>query len=642
MKSLFLKDELFFDEPNHIYTNKEGLKYESVTQFLGHFYNHFEDQEQFWLIYKSLQYLSDIDKPVKIKKYNEELDKLIGNVIFTEKEYQQYQRYGLSQCDKDDKLFINVFSYREQKEIERVCKLIKTSWVEGNKKSTRKGSAFHLAKEDKQFKDKLFNFNGKEYPVIPQHSTIDWYNLEPGTHVELKLILPEFRLAGTADQIIITPEKKVICRDWKGFSLDTPIATENGFKLMQDIKENDLVFDGNGDLTKVTHISQIHHNPCYKITFDTNDELICDNEHRWIIKGRNKNNKWYEKEMLTEEIFNYYENNIKLGKLSIPCVKLNIEEKELPIDPYVLGIWLADGNRTCGSITKPNPEIWDEIQKRGYEIGIDHNRNNEKTECRTVLGLHVKLRELNLIGNKHIPDIYFRSSYKQRLDLLRGFMDGDGYYHPKRKRCVFETTNLIQANFIKQLVSTLGFKAILIPYKTSGFGKTDIQAYSICFSPTESPFLRRNTNYLENIKDKNFHVSSIRYIKSIEKIETVPTKCITVESNTHCYLAGHNLIKTHNSNLEIKTSNKYQNMLHCCSHLEDCNANHYYLQLSLYLYMLEQFGYKYEYAEFQHFELEEVGDEIYKEVNNTTYPVPYMRDTIVKMLQWYSENILSK
>jgi len=215
MKSLFLKEELFFDEPNHIYTNKEGLRYESATQFLGHFYNHFEEQEQFWLIYKSLQYLSDIDKPAKIKKYNQELDDLIGNVIFSESEYKQYQRYGLSQCNKDDKLFINVFSYREQDEILRVCKLIKNSWVEGNKKSTRKGSAFHLAKEDKQFKDKLFNFNGKEYPVIPQHSNIDWYNLEPGTHVELKLILPEFRLAGTADQIIVLENRKVIIRDWK-------------------------------------------------------------------------------------------------------------------------------------------------------------------------------------------------------------------------------------------------------------------------------------------------------------------------------------------------------------------------------------------------------------------------------------------
>lgn len=311
MKSLFLKDELFFCEPTHTYTNKEGLKYESATQFLGHFYNHFEDQEQFWLIYKSLQYLSDIDKPVKVKKYNEELNKLIGNVIFTEREYQQYQRYGLSQCNKDDKLFLNVFSFREQEEILRVCKLIKNSWVEGNKKSTRKGSAFHLAKEDKQFKDKLFNFNGKEYPVVPQHSNIDWYNLQVGTHVELKLILPEFRLAGTADQVIVQEDRGIILRD-------------------------------------------------------------------------------------------------------------------------------------------------------------------------------------------------------------------------------------------------------------------------------------------------------------------------------------------HKTNLEIKTSNKYQKMLHCCSHLEDTNQNHYYLQLSLYLYMLEQFGYHYVHAEFEHFELEEVGDEIYKEVNNTNYPVPYLKTEIQNMLNWYKLNILEK
>jgi hypothetical protein len=309
--NLYLKEELFFNEELHRYTDKNGNVLLSATQFLGHFYSHFEDQEQFWLIYKSLQYLSDIDKPINIKKYSEDLDELIGNTIFSEKQYKQYQKYGLSYCNKDDKLFINIFSFVEQEEILRVCKLIKNSWIEGNKKSTRKGSNFHLSKENDQFKDKLFNFKGIDYPVIPQYSDIDWYNLEVGVHVELKLILPKFKLAGTADQIIILPNKKIICRDFK-------------------------------------------------------------------------------------------------------------------------------------------------------------------------------------------------------------------------------------------------------------------------------------------------------------------------------------------TNLEIKKANKYQKMLHCCSHLDDCNLNHYYLQLSLYIYMLEQFGYQFEYAEFHHYDLVEVTKDVYEIAKDTIYPVPYMKDTIVEMLKWYDLNILNK
>lgn len=52
-----------------------------------------------------------------------------------------------------------------------------------------------------------------------------------------------------------------------------------------------------------------------------------------------------------------------------------------------------------------------------------------------------------------------RASYQQRLDLLRGLMDTDGYYHESRKRFVMGTTQKWQAEDLLRLVSTLGIKA---------------------------------------------------------------------------------------------------------------------------------------------------------------------------------------
>ena len=49
-----------------------------------------------------------------------------------------------------------------------------------------------------------------------------------------------------------------------------------------------------------------------------------------------------------------------------------------------------------------------------------------RDRSRTIYGISPELRKLNLISNKHIPDIYLRADYNQRLDLLRGYMDGDG------------------------------------------------------------------------------------------------------------------------------------------------------------------------------------------------------------------------
>jgi len=44
----------------------------------------------------------------------------------------------------------------------------------------------------------------------------------------------------------------------------------------------------------------------------------------------------------------------------------------------------------------------------------------------SVTGLNVDLRAAGVLMNKHIPAIYLRASYAQRLALLQGLMDTDG------------------------------------------------------------------------------------------------------------------------------------------------------------------------------------------------------------------------
>ena len=49
---------------------------------------------------------------------------------------------------------------------------------------------------------------------------------------------------------------------------------------MKDLKENDIVYDKDGNENKILHKSEVHYNPCYKITFDNNDSIIADIDHR--------------------------------------------------------------------------------------------------------------------------------------------------------------------------------------------------------------------------------------------------------------------------------------------------------------------------------------------------------------------------
>jgi hypothetical protein len=205
---------IYFDEPNHIYTNKDGERYISATQFLEHFIISFEETEQFWLYYKAIQYLSDIPS-TKIKKYDDTLNDIVGNKIFTRYEYNKIVSYALGSCDKDHEKLLDYFSDSDKMEIEAASIFVKNHWINENVKANVRGTAFHNWKEDLQLKEKLFNFKGYDIPVYLGERDFDLSLLEPQTYTELRLWNHKYKLAGTADQIIVLPEKKVIVRDWK-------------------------------------------------------------------------------------------------------------------------------------------------------------------------------------------------------------------------------------------------------------------------------------------------------------------------------------------------------------------------------------------------------------------------------------------
>lgn len=389
----------------------------------------------------------------------------------------------------------------------------------------------------------------------------------------------------------------VIC-DYKGLPLDTPILTTDGWKTMGTIQEGDFVFDKNGHPTKVLHTSSIHHNPCYKIKFD-NDEIIADCDHRWEISFL-KGNDVTSKVMTTLEIKEYLDKIKKRHAHLIPKIMINkpleIEKKELPIDPYVLGLWLGDGHKQSGMITNMYDEIWEEIKNRGYKIGEDVSQNgSSKAKTRTVYGLSTELRKLNLLYNKHIPNIYLLSSFEQRLEILKGLMDSDGYYNSSRKRYVFNTTQKWQKDACVILLSSLGIKSTVIKtyatFKNILNEKIKKDTYHITFWSDEYPFLIRNIDVKQPLKNKR----NFRNIISVEKVETVPTRCIEVESESHTFCCGYNMLVTHNTNKELikeYSRNTSKMLLHPFEDLYAEAQSLYTLQLSCYQIPLEDIGLK--------------------------------------------------
>ena len=140
--------------------------------------------------------------------------------------------------------------------------------------------------------------------------------------------------------------------------------------------------------------------------------------------------------------------------------EVNFKERSVDLDPYLLGLWLGDGNTTGPTITNIDKEIIDYI----YDYANENNLRVSKKEPywyyiagagkgNTFLN---QLKHYNLIGNKHIPVDYLMNSREIRLKVLAGLMDSDGYMDKN----MYEICQLSDqlAHDIVKLARSLGFR----------------------------------------------------------------------------------------------------------------------------------------------------------------------------------------
>ena len=620
-----------FNEDSHVYWDVTcpEQKFVSVTTLIHSFTNPFD--KAFWSAYKATEKLLDKDSWAIEKK-------------------------SLLATKKFDKTLLEMYDISEN-DFNREQQAILDMWDEENRKSCERGTKIHADLENSFYKKKKdidisrFQIGGK-FTCEKGRTELDLeYGIYPEYLISKVTKDGKLRLAGQID-LLVKKGNKLTIGDFKGLPLDTKIPTPKGWSTIRELQEGDVIFDKDGNPTKILNKSEVHYNPCYKITFDNGDTITADHEHRWLISFKKNISKkcpdgYEHKVMTTEEIFTYllqFEEGKGRRSDLIPKIlnpkPLNTKYVDLPIDPYVLGCWLGDGSKQCGAITNVTNNIWGEIEKRGYTIGKDISAE-DRAECHTVLGLYPKLKALNLINNKHIPEIYQRASYEQRIDLLRGLMDTDGYYNPTRKRFVMETSQDWQCYEFIQLLSSLGIKATKFDITTKCNGKA-FHAYSVNFSTSDfNPFLSRNQDIDLNASKQDNR--TFRNIEKVELVETIPTQCLEVDSPSHTFLCTENMIVTHNTNKKIEMKSFFNTktkssvkMKFPLNNLDDTNYWHYCLQLSTYAWMLQEFNPEFEIEDLVmiHFDHDD---------NMTVYHLPYLKEEVMKMLAFYKkESILAE
>lgn len=354
----------------------------------------------------------------------------------------------------------------------------------------------------------------------------------------------------------------------KALALDTPIPTPTGWTDMGSIKSGDVIYDNKGDQCSVLKAHDVlYDRDCYKVTFDNGEEIVADGDHLWFTQTRGDRRKECSGSVkTTRDILDTLYSGKKRPEPNhrIPtCINgVGGIEKELPIHPYVLGLWLGDGTSATGTITVGHRDIdeqikiFDKIEQFDKLIIKNYNSKNYFIHPTVESDIQTKslsslLRHNNLLNNKHIPVDYMLASREQRLQLLQGLVDSDGYIN-KAGTCQFYNTNKNLTRQVKQLTESLGYKVTLKDYIPTLNGVECKPCSSITFKPIEDvallSFKQKRIKHQE--KKHNFKIrGQYHFIKNIELVESVPVRCITVDSEDSQFLAGNQYIPTHNSTM---------------------------------------------------------------------------------------------
>lgn len=359
----------------------------------------------------------------------------------------------------------------------------------------------------------------------------------------------------------------------KALALTTPIATPSGWSTMGDLRVGDSVFDELGKPNRVIGMSEIMRNhDCFEVEFSDGEKIVADADHLWITDARRpggSKGKFNRGVRTTREIaatLRYKNGAYMTANHSINVAGgLDLPTAALPIEPYTLGYWLGDGDSDCARLTCHDDdagEMHSNINADGYDVGVaQYKPDNAAARYRIgsvgIRGeggfdsLNAKLRINGLFDRKHIPREYFRASFDQRLNLLRGLMDSDGHIAPMTGIC--ELTSVIEslANEVLELVISLGIKATICEGDATIDGRVICKKYRVQFTPPDDVvvFKLKRKAVNQYIRHNRRALSRMRYIINVRKVDSVPVKCIKVEANSSLFLAGRNLVPTHNSPL---------------------------------------------------------------------------------------------
>lgn len=319
----------------------------------------------------------------------------------------------------------------------------------------------------------------------------------------------------------------------------TQIPTSNKWVRMGDLLGDDILFDQLGQPININTIQHYTPTECYEIEFD--DGLSVQGDRNLVLMLQDK--KWRDRlgesmrlkdrkmyrgmrrplvRLTSQEL---HDNGLhhKDGRLnySVPnCLPVQYGHKDLPVPPYIFGVWFATMSPTGRHWLRERPldKMQRTFRKYGHFIKTYKHKNGD-----VLFDIRPSVRDSFLFAGVSIPTTlpfyYLDGSVEQRKELLDGLIDGGFIKKAKTSNLhVSKNANYHLMRKIQGLVESFGIKTVLHTPNNTLY-------YTLKF--------RLDENFTQLIGKNR------RFVTKITKIPAQP--CVHVDTGTQ-FLVGEGFI----------------------------------------------------------------------------------------------------
>ena len=149
-----------------------------------------------------------------------------------------------------------------------------------------------------------------------------------------------------------------------------------------------------------------------------------------------------------------------------------------------------------------------------------------------------------------MPQYYLTAGYDQRLALLQGLMDSDGFAD-EVGRCEFVSTLEHLSDAVVELAASLGLRPVKSKKRVTLHGIEQAPGYSVEFTPHLPVFRleRKLARIAPRLRQSRVSRVASRAVVAVRPVATVPVRCIQVAAASGLFLVGRTFVPTHNSSL---------------------------------------------------------------------------------------------